>query len=270
MEDEKKCYMIRYLKLYSLFLKQNIKVVLEYRIDFLVGLFSTILEQIIGVLFIWILFKNISNINGWNYYEIVFIYSIFSVIVGIDHIFFENLWFLGDNYIRNGKFDNILVRPVNPLFHIIADKVQQDGIGKCFVAIYLFIYSYNKLHLSFGMVDYLMLIVFVISGSIIFIGINIAISTSAFYIVNNVALMWAIFQFNEFASYPITIFNKYIRFFISWIIPYAFTSYYPAIYFLNKGYKNISFLAPVVAIFILFCSIKIWNIGLKKYNSAGG
>lgn len=262
--------MDRYLKLYYLFLKQNIKVILEYRIDFIIGALSTILEQTVGILFIWILFENITNINGWTFYEIVFVYSMLTVSMSIEHTFFENLWMLGEGYIRNGKFDGIMVRPVNPLFHVISDKIQQDGIGRFIIGIYLLVYSIAKLNIHPSFSNIIMIFIFIISGACIFVGISIALSTTAFYFVNNVAIMWGIFQFNEFASYPIDIFNKYIKFFITWIIPYAFASYYPANYFLNKGYKNLSYIAPLVAIMILFISIKIWNIGLKKYNSAGG
>lgn len=262
--------MKRYLRLYKLFLKQNIKVILEYRIDFIVGAFSTILEQVVGVLFIWILFKNIDNINGWSYYEIIFVYSMLTVSMSIEHMFFENLWMLGEGYIRNGKFDGILIRPINPLFHIICDKIQQDGFGRFLIGIYLLINSIIKLNIDMSFTNIIMLLIFIICGSFIFVGISIALSTTAFYFVNNVAIMWGVFQFNEFASYPIDIFNKYIKFFITWIVPYAFTSYYPANYFLDKGYKHISYIAPIISILIVFISIKIWNIGLKKYNSAGG
>ncbi len=243
---------------------------LEYRIDFIIGALSTILEQGVGIAFIWIIFENIESINGWSFYEIVFVYGMLTMSMAMEHIFFDNLWMLGDAYIRNGKFDGLLVRPVHPLFHVIADKIQQDGVGRLIIGIYLVIYALMKLEIEMNFMGVCMLFIFVLSGACIFIGISIALSSTAFYFINNVAIMWGIFQFNEFAAYPIDIFNKYIRFFITWIIPYAFASYYPASYFLDKGYKNLSYLSPIMAIFILYVGIKIWNRALRKYNSAGG
>ncbi|MBZ4291993.1 ABC-2 family transporter protein, partial [Streptococcus pneumoniae] len=56
---------------------------------------------------------------------------------GIDHLFFDNLWALGQRLVRKGEFDKYLTRPINPLFHILVETFQIDALGELLVGISL-------------------------------------------------------------------------------------------------------------------------------------
>lgn len=68
--------MKRYGKLYYLFIKNHLKVMMEYRVDFLIGISSVMLQQFAGIFFVKIVFDHIEQLNGWTFYEILFIYGI--------------------------------------------------------------------------------------------------------------------------------------------------------------------------------------------------
>ena len=71
------------------------------------------------------------------------------------------------------------------------------------------------------------------------------------------------------AQYPISIFNKSFKFIFTFIIPYAFINYYPLLYFLDKSNNIFYFFSPLLIILYLIPCIYLFNVGLKKYNSAG-
>lgn len=262
--------MSRWVKLYFMFLKQNIKVMLEYRLDFIIGFFSTLMEQFVSLGFIWVIFNNIRIIKGWDFYEIVLVYSFLTICISVESIFMENVWMLGEVYIRSGRWDTIMVRPVNPLYHLICDRMNKDGFGSLVIGFFLMASSIDKLQIEIGGFEIFMIIVFLLSGVLIFSSISIAMSTTAFYFVNNIALMWGVYQLNEFALYPIDIFNRAIRIIISFVVPYAFVSYYPASYILKKPMMHMSLYAPFLSCIMFYVSIRIWHYGLKSYSSAGG
>ena len=66
--------MRRYSKLYLQFLKQYIKILIEYRADFIFGLVGFILVQFSGVVFIQLIFRSIPVLSGWTFHEVLFIY----------------------------------------------------------------------------------------------------------------------------------------------------------------------------------------------------
>ena len=84
--------MAKYIKLYVKFLKQYIKTLMEYRIDFILGLIGFVLVQLAGIVFIKLIFNVIPTLDGWSFYEILFIYGFAQIPRGIDHIFTDYLW----------------------------------------------------------------------------------------------------------------------------------------------------------------------------------
>ena len=58
--------MRRYASLYSLFLRQHIKVLAEYRAGFLIGLAATFLVQGASLATIWVTMRQVPSLNGWS------------------------------------------------------------------------------------------------------------------------------------------------------------------------------------------------------------
>ena len=145
--------MKKYFKLYSKFLQQYIKTLMEYRADFILGLIGFIFIQFTGVIFLTLIFNMIPSLDGWSFYEILFIYGFAQIPRGIDHVFTDYLWIFTWKTIVHGEFDKYLLRPINPLFQVIAESFQPDGFGEIIIGISLVVISSAKLGLVFGVVD---------------------------------------------------------------------------------------------------------------------
>ncbi len=260
--------MFRYLKLYIAFIEQNIKSILEYKADFLVGVFSTFLIQATTFLSIWVIFQNVNEIKGWSFYEIALVYGLLSTCKSFFGLLMGPLWDFG-YFIKQGHFDRIMLRPINPFFHLISSKIHHHNLGELAVGFAIIIISFINLGVKFGILDFLMLVVFIISGTVIFCSIMIITAAASFWLVQSKAIIWSVFETSSFALYPTKVFNKFIGVVFTWIIPFTFVSFYPANYFLRKEYYGYSFMAPLVAAVVMFLAMKIWNIGLKNYTSTG-
>jgi len=259
----------KYLTLYWEFFKQNAKTMIEYKTDFVIGIISTFINQFYGIFFVWVIFENIKQIHGWTFYEITFVYGLLTMAKGIDMFFFDNLYSLGFEYVRDGSFDIFMIRPLSPLFQLVASYMQQDGIGLLLLGAIVIARSLQELHIVLGPLHILFLIIFVISGAAIISAINLMTATLGFKTVNSHIIMSSVSSLQDFALYPILIYPKFIGFILTWIIPYAFASFYPADYFLRKGYQMYSIFTPIVAILLWVVAIKVWKIGLKNYSSTG-
>ena len=74
---------------------------------------------------------------------------------------------------------------------------------------------------------------------------------------------------NEFASYPAKIYNNVVKTIITYILPFALTAYYPAIYIL-RGESPWSLAVTVgVSVTLFLLSQLIWKLGIRAYESAG-
>jgi ABC-2 type transport system permease protein len=74
----------------------------------------------------------------------------------------------------------------------------------------------------------------------------------------------------NFGRYPLTIYNTFIQFLLSWIIPFGFASFYPTTHFLGRSAFAAYFhLVPVVAAAFALLAIMVWNRGVANYSSTG-
>ncbi|MCX7570644.1 ABC-2 family transporter protein [Tumebacillus sp. DT12] len=262
--------MIRYSQLYWQFFKKHLKVMMEYRLDFFIGVMSVVLIQFTSIFFVKVVFDQIEDLNGWGFYEVLFIYGVATMGRSIHHIFFDNLWTIGWQYIRPGNFDRLLIRPINPLFHLIADRVQQDGFGQLVIGGLLMAAAMPHLGVEWGPVNLLILLVLIVSSGAIFVAVNLFFATLSFWIVDSLPITFAAFNLSDFARYPLNIYHKGIRWLLTWLIPYGFTAFYPAAAFIeHSGYRELGMITPLIAVISCWLAYRFWKVGLRAFNSTG-
>jgi len=256
--------MPRYASLYWLFLKNRFKILMEYRSNFLIGALSSVFMQLAGLLTIWVVMRQIPSLAGWTLAEIWLIYGLLTLAKSLNHMFADNLWTLGEQYVRTGAFDRFLVRPVNPLFHLLADRFCHDGVGNFLVGLVLVLSAAFSLDVVWtpGKIFYLIMVV--ISGGVIFMALNLITAVSAFWVMDSVPVVRVVFETHEFAKYPLTIYPVAVTVILTFLIPYGLTSYYPASYILGKDTPwLLAWIAPLVAAVLLFIGYRVWLFGLR-------
>lgn len=259
-----------YVSLYWLFLKNRMKNLMEYRANFLIGASSTVFMQAAGLLTIWVVMRQIPTLEGWSLAEIMFIYGMITLAKSINHMFADNLWTLGRDYVRSGTFDRFMVRPIDPLFHLLADRFCHDGIGNFVVGLALVVVAGRQLDVAWtpGTIGYLSLMV--LSGGFIFIGINLITSVSGFWLMDSVPVTRVAFEMHEFAKYPLTIYPRAIGVLLTVLIPYGFASFYPTSYIVGREVPlGLAWGAPLVAVLLMTVALAVWRFGLRHYSSTG-
>lgn len=262
--------MRRMLRLHRIFVAQYMKKLMEYKVDFLTGAISFLLGQVIQIAFLSIIFSQIPNLIGWEFNEILFIYGFSLLPKGLDHLLFDNLWSVGYFIVRKGDFDKYLTRPINSLFYVIAEKFCVDAFGELLIGLVLVVYSVIQLRLTISWYMIPLFIIAVVFATLIYTAIKIATSAIAFWTKASGHITHMFYMTNDFSKYPTTIYNKFVRIVITYIIPFAFTAFYPASYFLTGENPLFCIGGTVVASVVLFSlAVFIWNKGIKAYESAG-
>lgn len=258
------------MRMHRIFVTQELKKMLEYKANFIVGVIAFLLGQMTNILFIWIIFSQIPNLKGWNINEIVFIYGFSLIPKGIDHLFFDNLWMIGYFYVSKGEFDKYLTRPINPLFHVLVEKLQIDALGELLMGISLIAVSLPKVSIEWSLQKVLLMIVAIFFATFIYTGIKIATAAMAFWTKKSGNIIYMFYMVNDFAKYPVTIYNNTVRGFITYIIPFAFTAFYPANYILTNADPLFHVgMTVVLSIVLMTIGVIIWNRGIRAYESAG-
>ncbi len=274
--------MRRYLKLHSIFIKQDLKKLMEYKVDFLLGAIGFLMEQAVQIFCLGIIFSTIpalcymvngTVVDSWSFHEVLFIYGFSLIPKGIDHLFFDNLWGMGYWIVDKGDFDKYLTRPINSWFYVLCEKFCVDALGEFIVGIALLIYSTLSMPADvvsainwWRAIPVALILPFCI---MIFTSIKTATAAISFWTKRSGHITHMCYMTNDFAKYPVKIYNTVVKTAITYILPFALTAYYPAI-FLLRGESVWSLPVTVLVSLVLFgISQLIWHKGLRAYESAG-
>ena len=256
------------VKLYFSFLKASLKEMLIYRLDCIVGMVSQIVTQLVEIIFIWIVFQNTENLAGWNFMQVLLLYGITLISVGISDFCFDALYDIGPKYIREGDFDKIMLRPVHPLISIIGASKEFTALGYFGLGLAMTITMLIKLAIPITAILILKIVFFRIVGAAIIGAINTIFSIASFWTYRSNEIIWSFYRTYTFAQYPIDIYNKFIKVLITVILPFAFVAYYPTMDYLGINTYMI-YLSPIIAIVLWIIAVKVWNFALNKYRSTG-
>jgi ABC-2 type transport system permease protein len=258
-----------YLSIFFQYVGQYMKTKLQYRADMFVELLSDLLFQGVNLVFILVVFGHTQFLSGWSREEIIFIYGFFLVPYSLFSAFF-NIWDFNERYIVNGEMDRILTRPIHSLFQVILERMELESLFGAITGMIVMGYAASKLNLTFHWYDPLIFMVMVIGGALVYGGIFISLASIGFWSDAKTSIMPTMYNIGNYGRYPVDIYNRVIRFVLTWILPFAFVGVYPSAYFLGRSeWYGYAFLTPFVGIVFFVLSVMLWNAGVKRYRGAG-
>ena len=260
----------RYARLYRVLVTQFLKTIMQSKVDFLMGLLGFFLTQILGITFLYLVFEQIPDLQGWSFEQLMFIYGFAQIPRGIDHLFTDNIWLVAWRLVINGDFDRYMLRPMNIFFQVIAEKLQPDALGELLIGSILVIMAATK---GIVIIDGLHIVLFVISifaGALIYTSIKLFFASIAFWIKISGPFLQVAYEMADFAKYPTEIYTRLIRFLVTWVIPFAFVAYIPASFFLKETVSAaVIGIECVIAIVFWIIAYALFNKGTHIYESAG-
>lgn len=259
----------RYWRLYRVLIQQFLKVVMQSKVDFLMGLLGFFLTQASGIIFLYLIFQQIPTLQGWTLNQLIFIYGFAQIPRGMDHLFTDNIWLVAWRMVINGEFDRYMLRPMNVFFQVIAEKLQPDALGEILIGSILVVISVQKGVVVVTPVCIVLFVISMFAGALIYTSIKLFFASFALWMKQSGTLLQVAYEMAEFAKYPTEIYHKGIQFIITWIIPFAFVAYLPASFFLGKMDAGVIGIECVIALVFWCIAYGVFNYGLKFYESAG-
>ncbi len=262
--------------LYCRLISTRIRSQMQYRVPFLVDVFTTCLVSGVGFLSIALILQKFDGIGGWSLWEIAFLYGMVETAFGfMDMLFsgFDPQQF--GNHVRTGTFDQMLLRPVNISLQVISSEFVLRRLGRILQGGVVLGLAFRNLDITWTTTKLLYLPVVFVGTVCFFGGLFVVGATITFWTIDSIEVV-NIFTYGgtEMMSYPMHIYPDWMRTFFTFVIPAIFLNYYPAIYVLDKPDPLhmpliAPFLAPVIGFGILAFSLAFWQYGIRHYQSTG-
>jgi len=262
------------LAAYVQYWRINLLTMIEYRANFFLWFGFTIVYHATAIGALYVTLHQFPSMNGWNFREMAFLYGLWMLGHGVHSTFFFTV---GDvpNMIREGKFDRFLVRPLDPLFQAMTVP-QQNWPDELVLAIAFFCTAtaFSGVHVDLAFLMYVPLVA--LGGALIDFGIQLAITTAAFWVIRIDTLRWVVMSLEQdFTRYPISIYSRGVRLFLTVVVPFAFMNYFPATFLLHKSdgalqlSPQIGLITPLVGLVWFGMSYAFWRVGIDRYQGTG-
>jgi ABC-2 type transport system permease protein len=262
--------MRRYLELLGQYFVQYAKVRLAYRGDFFISVLTTLGATVFGIAVVFLIFTKVPRMHGWTFYEILMLYGFSLLPMSLFNMVSINLYYFSDNYIVQGKFDRVLLRPVHSLFQILFEQFRLEALGDTVLGIFVVGVCAAKLGVHLGPSEIGWLVVAALSGAVLYVAVFLMLTCVSFWMEDRVGIIPPVYNMLSFGRYPLDIYNGFIKFVLSWVVPFGFASFYPTAALLRaQTYGVVGRLAPVMAGAFLVLSIAVWNRGVRNYESTG-
>jgi ABC-2 type transport system permease protein len=260
---------MHYLSLFVDYIKIYMKTKLTYRSDLWIEIVSDLLFQGLNLLFILVVFMHTDLLGDWSRDEMIFIYGYFMVPYGLFTSFF-NMWNFTERYIIKGEMDRVLTRPAHNLFQLVLENIDPSSLFGALSGIIIMVYAGTQLGLDWAWYDPFVLLLLVLSSMMVYFGVYVSLIAIGFFTDSQTGILPLVWNLQNYGRYPVDIYNRVIRFSLTWVLPFAFVGVHPASYFLKKGeWQLYAFLTPLMGVAFFALALWIWNVGVNRYRGAG-
>ncbi len=265
---------IHRLRVLGLVMLAGIKSRMEYRLDFILRVTMGVVWNLTSLIFIWAVLARFKNMAGWSQEEVFFIYTLRLLAHGGYCLLFHNVQVLS-RAVRWGDFDRVLLRPLNPLLQLITWEYDPAGIGDVGLGLVCLVIVSRLLEFHWTPLTLAFLVLVVAGGCLIELALFLIVNTMAFWITETGRLTWLVLTFSDnFALYPLNIYNSVLQFVMTFLVPVGFMSYYPATLFLNRTGDTLfspvfAYLTPLVGLCLFALAYSFWRVGINRYQSTG-
>jgi ABC-2 type transport system permease protein len=252
------------------YFSQYAKVRVSYRGDFFVSIATSFAATIFSLGFLVVLFRNTAQLKGWRFEEVLFLWGFTQIPYGLFNVISLNLYDFGNNYIIEGKFDRVLLRPVSSLFQVLFEAFRIESFQEVATGAFCMWWATRHLHIPWTPMKFAMLFFFAICAAVIYVSIFLILSTVSFWFEDRIGVHPPVWNIIAFGRYPLSIYSGAVQFFLCWIIPFGLASFYPSVRMLGRvvSPEYIGFV-PVVAAVFLTLAISLWDFGTRHYSSTG-
>ena len=262
--------MRRHAVILAAYFGQFVKTRLSYRVDFLVDSVAVFGALAVHLAFLGVLYGKIRTLSGWSLEELIFIHGFSLVPLGLFNLIGFNLWMFSERHLVEGRFDRVLLRPVNPLFQVLFESFNVAALNEIIVGVVLMSIAGARLGLSPEPLDIVLFPLLAVSAAAIYLGVFLLLTSLSFWFQDRLGIGPPVYNMIRFARYPVTIYHPAIRALLTWVVPFAFAAFYPATEFLRmEAFRRIALLTPVMGAICMAAAVWLFHQGAKRYTSTG-
>ncbi len=256
----------QYLRILKLFWQVSFAAELEYRINFIVAVVSS-LGGLAGSLFgLFLFYQTGYTFEGWSWEEALIVLGLFTILQGVSATFLAPNLNKIVGYVQEGTLDFILLKPVSSQFWLSTHTLSPWGFPDLLFGFIIIFYAGGKLGLA--PLAYLSILPPLALGVVSLYSLWFILGATSIWFVKIYNVTEVLRSLLEAGRFPISGYPAAYRVFFTFIIPVAFLTTVPAQTLLSRS-EPIWLVGSAILAAVLFQISKgFWQFALRFYTSA--
>ncbi|AJY75513.1 ABC transporter permease [Paenibacillus beijingensis] len=260
-----------WLRMYVLLVRASVRSRMQYRFNFWFSVMMAAVINAVDFALLAVILLRFGGIKGWSLAEAGYLYGVLTAAKAIYRSLASDVHHL-ERYLVSGDLDALLLRPVPVLLALMSQNFHLR-VGELLLGGGILALSLHSLleadQVTWSILPWTLLVIG--SGSVLLFAIGLLTASAGFWITRIETLQNITEDAARTAAqYPLTIYPSWLKILFIGVIPIAFANYLPALYLLRHetGWW-MPLLAACVALLLLAIAVKVWRIGISRYQSTG-
>lgn len=263
------------LRMLGHYLSAGLRAQMQYPVSALLLMVGHFAATIIDMIAIWALFARFGAIDGWRFGDVAMFFGIVSISFSLADFFSRGFDVLGTELIRTGNLDRLLVRPRTLTLQLVGHDFRVSRIGRLIQGLVVVGIATQSLSFHWSVASVALALWAIAGGVALFFGLMVVQGTISFWTTESLEAMNLLtYGGVQAAQFPLSIYERWFRTFLIFIVPIGCVAYLPIVALLGKtdplGTPTwVLPLAPAAGFVFLGLSFLGWRRGVAKYTSTG-
>lgn len=258
-----------FIGLFLLHSSARLQAMMQYRLDFAVGVLVAFGFSAIGPVFHLLIYQHSSGFPGWSFSQILLFHAVVLLSTGIRELLFGAVRLEIGLLVQDGDLDRLLLRPFPPLLLILSNGLSPYALGTLLVgagAVAWLVATAATPVSAAGVAAFLLLIA---------AGVLLALSGHVLYCVLTVRWVYpgrlgeAMDKLRGLGEAPLEVYPALMRTVLSTVLPLSVATHWPAQALLGRV-TPAAWIACAGAVAGWLLVRRAWANQLRRYASAGG
>jgi len=260
---------MRIAELLRLFWRFGILNETEYRFNFLLHLFETLIKFGTGISVLWVVFSRTSTIGGWSWSELLILLGWWFILSGLVNMVVAPSMKQFMNDVWKGNLDYLLTKPGNHQFLASTRKIAVFQSVDMLVGVVVMAVGLARLGRSVGPQQVLMFAITVIAGTAILYAFWITLATMALWVVKLENIVVIFFAMFEAGRWPSSLYPFWLKYSLVFLVPIGVAITIPSQAILGRLHWSTLGMAVFWAALAVYLSRRFFHYGVtRKYMGA--
>jgi ABC-2 type transport system permease protein len=259
---------LRPLRLFALFFRVGALNELQYRANFAIQVFQSLVALGTGLAVIGLVFSQTTHLNDWTQPELLVVMGVHILMGGVIKTFIQPNMVRLMTDVREGTLDFVLTKPEDSQVLVSVREFRIWQVIDVVIGLVVLIIGAAQVQASVGLPQAVAFVVALLLGASMIYCFWLILTVGAFWIVRMDEIHELFEGIYQSGRWPVTIYPGWLRISLTFLVPIAFAVTVPAEAITSRLTPETLALAAAFAVGLFLFTRWWWRFGLRHYSGA--